>query len=86
MAGLIIVSGSSIVMSDETILNLYIFRDITEVRQLENQLLHAQKMESIGTLAGGIAHDFNNILFPIMGYTEMLLQDAPEKRAAALTP
>jgi CheY-like chemotaxis protein len=35
-------------------------------------------MEAIGTLAGGIAHDFNNILFPIMGYAEMLLDDAPE--------
>ncbi|MBU0464621.1 MAG: response regulator [Proteobacteria bacterium] len=35
-------------------------------------------MESIGTLAGGIAHDFNNILFPILGYAEMLLEDIPE--------
>jgi len=35
-------------------------------------------MEAIGTLAGGIAHDFNNILFPITGYTEMLLQDIPD--------
>ena len=32
-------------------------------------------MEAIGTLAGGIAHDFNNILFPIMGFTEMLKED-----------
>ena len=49
-----------------------------EKRQLENQLLHAQKMETIGTLAGGIAHDFNNILFPITGYAEILLSDLPE--------
>jgi len=39
-----------------------IAQDITELRQLEGQLLHSQKMESIGTLAGGIAHDFNNLL------------------------
>ena len=39
---------------------------------LEKQLLHAQKMETIGTLAGGIAHDFNNILTPIIGYTDIL--------------
>jgi signal transduction histidine kinase/ActR/RegA family two-component response regulator len=42
------------------------------------KLEQAQKMESIGTLAGGIAHDFNNILFPILGYSEMLLEDLPE--------
>jgi len=53
-------------------------RDITEKLRLETELHQAQKMESIGTLAGGIAHDFNNILFPIVGYTEMLLEDAPE--------
>ena len=46
--------------------------------KLESQLQQAQKMESIGTLAGGIAHDFNNILFPIVGYTQMLLEDTPE--------
>ena len=52
--------------------------DITDKKRMEKQLLQAQKMESIGTLAGGIAHDFNNILFPIMGHTEMLLTDVPE--------
>jgi CheY-like chemotaxis protein len=36
-------------------------------------------MEAIGTLAGGIAHDFNNILSPIIGYSEMIIDDAPEK-------
>jgi len=42
-------------------------------RELETQLLQAQKMETIGTLAGGIAHDFNNIMTPILGYSEIIL-------------
>jgi signal transduction histidine kinase len=48
-----------------------ILRDVTEQKRLEKQLLHAQKMEAMGTLAGGIAHDFNNILSAILGYAEI---------------
>jgi len=53
-------------------------RDSTAHKKLEEQLLQAQKMEAIGTLAGGVAHDFNNILGAIMGYAEMLVWDIPD--------
>ncbi len=45
-----------------------------EKEQLSRQLYHAQKIETLGTLAGGIAHDFNNLLTPIIGYLELALQ------------
>ena len=52
--------------------------DITEHKQLEDNLRQSQKMESVGTLAGGIAHEFNNILGGIIGYTEIAKEDASE--------
>ena len=51
--------------------------DITKNLEMEKRVAQSQRMEAIGTLAGGIAHDFNNILFPIIGYTEMLKEDIP---------
>ncbi len=59
-----------------------IMRDITdrkkaeeERERLEAQLMHAQKMEAVGTLAGGVAHDFNNILQAINGYAQLLMMN-----------
>jgi PAS domain S-box-containing protein len=51
---------------------LYIDTDVTERKKLETQLLRAQRMESIGTLAGGVAHDLNNVLTPILLSLELL--------------
>ena len=49
-----------------------------ELRQLEQKLRRAQRLEGMGTLAGGIAHDFNNILGAILGYGEMAMRDAKQ--------
>ena len=51
--------------------------ELTGEKELENRLLKAQKLETIGALAGGIAHDFNNILSTILGYSELLLEEVP---------
>jgi two-component system cell cycle sensor histidine kinase/response regulator CckA len=48
-------------------------RDVTEQKNLEHQLNHAQKMEAVGQLAGGIAHDFNNILTATIGFASLML-------------
>ncbi len=61
------------------------FVDITSLRKaeearrrLEAQILHAQKLESLGVLAGGIAHDFNNLLMGILGNAELAIAETPQ--------
>ncbi len=74
---------SAIRDKDGSIIGIHgVSRDITErkhaeeeKRRLEDQLAHARKMESIGTMAGGIAHDFNNLLSAIFGHAELALED-----------
>jgi len=56
---------------------VYIVKDITDKKRLEEELFQAHKMEAIGTLAGGIAHDFNNILSAILGYSEIAKIELP---------
>lgn len=66
--------------------------DITYRKKLENErlalerdMLHAQKLESLGVMAGGIAHDFNNLLLAVMGNIDLALEDLPEDAEARLS-
>jgi len=58
-----------------------IARDLSERERLENELRQAQKMEAVGRLATGIAHDFNNLITVLLGYSDELIEEAPEGSA-----
>ncbi len=65
---------------DGSVSKLSIYRDVTEMRNLEARIFNARKLETIAVMAGGIAHDFNNLMAVIMGYISMVEQsEIPEK-------
>jgi PAS domain S-box-containing protein len=86
---IVALSGTPIRDNDQTILGVVIvFRDVTEKRKMEEELLTARKLESVGTLAGGVAHDFNNLLAVILGnisFAKMLITDPSSKIYDRLT-
>ena len=66
--------------------HLIVFKDVTELRaaalreaEMQRQLLHAQKLESLGTLAGGIAHELNNTLVPVLALAKLTARRLPEQ-------
>jgi nitrogen-specific signal transduction histidine kinase/ActR/RegA family two-component response regulator len=72
-----VVSAKNIPLQEQNLM-ISTVQDVTENTKLQNQLLQAQKMESVGRLAGGIAHDFNNMLGVILGHVEITLEKIGE--------
>lgn len=75
---LIVLESATAVRDEHSKIVAYrgIIHDLTERKQLEEQLFHAQKMETVATLACEIAHDFNNLLTVILGNAEFGMQDS----------
>jgi two-component system cell cycle sensor histidine kinase/response regulator CckA len=81
----VIISAAPMRINNRLIAGVSVIEDITEQRNLEHQLLQAQKIESVGLLAGGVAHEFNNLLTAITGCCEELREstDAGDELAHA---
>ena len=76
------VNGMPLFKEDEVVGAVIMHEDITKRRQMEEELLKAKKLESIGTLAGGIAHDFNNMMTVILGNISLAKNETKPKSTA----
>lgn len=72
----VVYSARLLEVRGETLL-ISIFRDLSQQRNLEAQLLQTQKLEAVGRLAGGVAHDFNNLMTAVSGYAELIKGSLP---------
>jgi two-component system cell cycle sensor histidine kinase/response regulator CckA len=80
----VVISAAPLRINDRIIAGVSVIEDITEQRNLEHQLLQAQKIESVGLLAGGVAHEFNNLLTAIIGCCEELRETTDADNEASL--